>query len=269
MSKPPSTLQNLCLDIPQSPSPAPYIISVDPASKDSKSCGMAILPRNRVPAPPTSPPVVSATQQTIDWKSVSVGVDWADAAAAMAKYRDAIASISQAQMNSYFQTNILGAHSPFRDLNESRFAPTRAEDLGCVTAMIQAVRDHFGSDDGLSMDYRVECWQDENPYYLNAWLFGPRGEFTGYARVDALKDEFKHHARTARRGDVVTAKLRGVPIPVTFRVTMLAGLDDAMRGSRLYGRRDEPQAYYQFASYEDYAAWESLAAYDRTSLHDL
>ncbi|UTC28983.1 hypothetical protein MARCHEWKA_04710 [Brevundimonas phage vB_BpoS-Marchewka] len=255
-------LQNLCLDIPLTRAPAPYLIGVDPAAKDPQSWGMAISPAT---APPTPPLAVAATQQAIDWKSVTAGLDWAKTADTMAKYKDAIASITQAQMNSLFQTNILGA--PYGGRHEGRFEPTRAEDLGCVAAMVQAVRDHYRGE-GLSLDYCVKDWRDEDPRYLNAWLFGPRGEFTGFARVDALKDEMTQHARQGRRGDVVVAKPRGLPIPVSFRITLLMGIQDAMWRKSVHGV-GEPQAYYQFATYEDYAAWESLATYDRTSLDDL
>lgn len=171
----------------------------------------------------------------------------------------------QSRFRDLFTQQMFGTPLPLSD-REMRPRIGRAEDLGCVVALLQALRDDYGGKRA-RLGYVVEDWTEEYSPYLDQWIFGPQGEFTGFARVDALNEGLRRCAREGRRGDKVKARLEGFPVEVDFRVTILEGYRDLHYG--MGTREQNPQAYYQFDTYQDYAAWESLASYDRTDLYAL
>lgn len=243
MSNSPSRLNNLCLDIPLAPVSAPpppinyrKVLGVDPGAKD----GSRVATASYAYLPPADL-----------WGSVDMN-------ALLKQYRSQMSSILSSQFNSLHHLR-----SPFAP-DEHR---PRAEDLGCVEALIRALRDQ-GDYDEVAMDAQVSDWRRSAPQYLNAWLFGPRGEFTGFARVAAVDDRVKRCALNGlRRGGEATITLEGYPLKVNFKVTMVSGLDDSANWrSRISGRPDF-EAYCRFANYADYAAWEDLARCDRTDLN--
>ena len=185
----------------------------------------------------------------------------------MEQYKDQLAARSQSMFQAQYLTQPLSVSSRdrilgFDDINGYRKRPERAEDLGCIDALVEAIRDSYDGDD-IRMDYQVRDWSRTDPRFLNRWLFGPHGEFTGFARVPALEDYMKRATRAARRGEVVKVRLENYPVEVRFHVTVVEAPLDAARLRHV----PELSAYFQFATYQDQAAWESMAAYDRTDLY--
>lgn len=150
------------------------------------------------------------------------------------------------------------------DWGLERARPQRAEDLESVTTLIETMRD-WGSYERVDMGYRVTDPLREDPRFLNAFIFGPRGEFTGFARVEAL-NKLCHMACRRESGEMIRGALENFPVRPEFDVMCLTSLDQAARFVPSL-RHEGVHAYFRFASYADQAAWESLASYDRTDIY--
>ena len=263
---------NLCLEVPVAPT-LPDLIdpltlySLKPITPDLTRAakidwlaptwkpGDAAQARSRLQRP-------LATSYTTTQVAEDAKLDMAHLQSLIDKYKVDMSSHLNHLYGQFVMPQIIDPNYGLKDL--PRYRPRGAEDLGCVTALLDALREEHRDGAGFSVGDVVKDWRKHYDRSLNRWIFGPHGEFTGFARVDALNEGLQRCARTARRGDVVTAKLEGFPVEVSFRVTLLLGLQDIPTYRQL--RDHQPLAYYQFATYRDQAAWESMAAYDRTEL---
>lgn len=130
-----------------------------------------------------------------------------------------------------------------------------------VRAFFKAIdREHTDID----LDFVVTDPKHVDYDLLHHWIFGPIGEFTGFARVNIMEDI----AAEMRRDWMVTNDLRRCLWQprsrdykhVSFYVTCIYHPMMHVR----YGRQgyDEPVFYVQFATYDDRAEWARLAAQD-------
>lgn len=108
----------------------------------------------------------------------------------------------------------------------------------------------------------------EYPQFVASWIFGPRGEFTNFAVVEAFNDGFRRIYRHARDyGSMpktpMSFTLDDVP-HIEFQATLIYCPHDNRRLYDYGGPHDEPLFYIQFKTYDDYAAWEELAGEDQT-----
>lgn len=264
-----AALDNLCLEVPVAPtlkdlidlrtlsSLKPFTPDLSRASKidwltPTWKPGGAAQARSRLQRP-------LATSYTTTQVAEDAKLDMAHLQTLIDKYKVDMSSHLN-HLYGQFVPQIVGP-----GLDMPRYRPRGAEDLGCINSLIEALRDDYrDGGPGCAMSDVVKDWRKVYDLHLNRWIFGPHGEFTGFARVTALNEGLQRCARAARRGDVITAKLEGYPVKVEFRVTLLVGYPDIPIYHRS-SRDSQPLAYYQFASYQDQAAWESMAAYDRTA----
>jgi len=100
---------------------------------------------------------------------------------------------------------------------------------------------------------------------LGRWIWGPQGEFTGFARIN-LFDQLDRDV-SGRRSIVASSRNNGYKLNwqlemvphINFTVSFLSLRD----GRDRYGHpldRDMSEMLIQFATYEDYVAWDNFAA---------
>jgi hypothetical protein len=146
-----------------------------------------------------------------------------------------------------------------REQDRDRGVDQRAD---FVRAFFKAIdREHTGID----LDFVVTDPKRVDYDLLHHWIFGPIGEFTGFARVNLMEDI----SAEMRRDWMVTNDLRRCLWQprsraykhVSFYVTCI--YHPAMHVSyRHQGWQGEAIFYVQFASYDDQAEWARLAAQD-------
>lgn len=108
----------------------------------------------------------------------------------------------------------------------------------------------------------------EYPQFVATWIFGPRGEFTNFAVVEAFNDGFRRIYRHARDYGSMPKTPMSFTLDeaphIEFQATLIYAPHDTHGLYDYGGSRHEPLFYVQFKSYDDYAAWEELAAQDQT-----
>lgn len=111
--------------------------------------------------------------------------------------------------------------------------------------------------------------------FINDWIFGPHGEFTGFARVNVMEDLHRHAYAGGREGTTIDWSPRHDEVRhINFKVSLCRlsdrhhSLYDYQVASRLSGldRNAGAVCFVRFATYHDYAAWEQIAARDPTPM---
>lgn len=130
-----------------------------------------------------------------------------------------------------------------------------------VDTAIKAARN---TDPGyISPEFIVTDWLRADPDLLQLWIFGPRGEFTGYARLAEMEDLGHRCFRAGSRPDAVLRWTSKVVADVSFDVQVYPY--DHSRF--LYSDPSQPTlilSYIRFSSYRDYALWEEAASHDES-----
>lgn len=103
-----------------------------------------------------------------------------------------------------------------------------------------------------------------NPQMLHDWLWGPKGEFTGFAKVRAFEriDRKLVNYPEGKTYEDVELEEPGVPGAVRFNITTIYS-----RNMRRYSYGDPRgldscMTFVRFATYDAYTAWERFAASD-------
>lgn len=158
----------------------------------------------------------------------------------------------------------------FRDeyLNEFERGGTPSE-LDFVRSAVRAAKLCGGQ--MLAPDAWVEDPRRMPHEYINSWIFGPNGEFTGFARIGAL-DDVNRVAAMERSVDPQrvfnwTPRHRDLH-GFEFKVQVIYnGYHNANLYSLQHRGGYEPDSvlYVRFGSYDDYATWARYAAGDRTT----
>lgn len=104
-----------------------------------------------------------------------------------------------------------------------------------------------------------------SPDELSMWLWGPNGEFTGYAKIRAFNDIERRLGRLLPNGHVSEEDIYLERTTMRFKFTVLLG--DYTRHTSHYMPTDPTgrsmgYVFTQFLSYADYAVWEHFAAGD-------
>lgn len=159
-------------------------------------------------------------------------------------------------MHRHFREQYLTHMPSLRDRYEERIR----SDLNFVEAFEEGMR-MYGEEVGMDLVIRDPKRMD--PHLIQAWIWGPNGEFTGFGRINAF-DEMERQALYHRSG---TFDYRIERYPelsrFNFKVTVLLNIRDHRYGyPDDLSRRPSCITYVRFATYHDYAAWERVAARD-------
>lgn len=140
-----------------------------------------------------------------------------------------------------------------------------------VEALRNAIQeDQYDQDMSCVVDDPCEAY----PGYLEAWIFGPRGEFTNFAVVDAFEEALKPLKRAAggyapgsspSGTQSISLTLPGVS-HISFVATLIYSPYDPKGRRYNYGSSYTPIVYIRFKTYDDYAEWNELAARDHTRI---
>jgi hypothetical protein len=118
-------------------------------------------------------------------------------------------------------------------------------------------------------------WQDD-PAFVNDWLFGPHGEFTTFAKPAVLNKELQFTARLHPQDASFswTPKNRYLA-GIRFQVAVLMRPDNfSLYGYQRHAKflldRDVGAVtYVRFSSYRDYVRWSECAQCDNTEVGNL
>lgn len=111
---------------------------------------------------------------------------------------------------------------------------------------------------------------------IQDWIFGPHGEFTGFAKINLMEELDKKALMFAVRGPPddftwsprhhdlhrITFAVTPVHIPDHSRLSLYPYQMDAMMRLGGFEGRERPVLYVRFATYDDYALWAALASHD-------
>jgi hypothetical protein len=141
-----------------------------------------------------------------------------------------------------------------------------------VSAFCQAVEQskglHYALGDVVDDPFR------EQPAFVNAWLFGPHGEFTTYAKPAVLKEQYDFNCRHFDVGKpALWTSTNRYLAGINFLVTLLSAphlYPHQKLAIRAMGGRDQGAlSFMRFLTYEDYAAWAEVAERDNTDPRSL
>lgn len=146
-----------------------------------------------------------------------------------------------------------------RDREQDRHAVQRAD---FVRAFFKALDGAHGD---IDMDLVIDDPSTAEWDLLDRWIFGPVGEFTGFARVNLMEDlaaEMRQSWMLAGGSRSCAWNPRSSDYKhVTFYLTCLYHPDLQVNYGG-YRSRYEPVFYVRFATYADYAEWARIAAQD-------
>lgn len=138
-----------------------------------------------------------------------------------------------------------------------------------VAAFLKAAERWSGS---FAMDLLVHWTQaaEHDPQFIRDWIWGPNGEFTGFARINLMDGAERQFQREYPGPDGCEYQVRDVR-EVTFKLHLIRRRYRDDRGNSRYLYQDpmyrydrelEDASYMRFATYEDYVRWDALAARD-------